>query len=94
MYPINPLELNFINKLLQINRTAPSLQEYHKKAKNVTILQFLKYGLLKYQEQLVVVEEQNLRTQLITKIYTQVSTAYPKKIRPIGLLATATTSPE
>jgi len=38
MYPINPLGLNLINKLLQINRTAPSLQEYRKKAKNVTSL--------------------------------------------------------
>jgi len=38
MYPINPLGFNFINKLLQVNRTASSLQEYHKKAKNVTSL--------------------------------------------------------
>ena len=33
--PIDFSELNFINKLLQANCTAPSLQKHHKKAKNV-----------------------------------------------------------
>ena len=79
IYPINPLGLNLINKLLQINYMAPSLQEYRKKAKNITSLWSLKNRLLKYQERLVVVEEQNLWTQLIAKAYTQVSTAYPGK---------------
>ena len=32
--PINTIELNLINKLLQANRTATSLQEYRKKAKD------------------------------------------------------------
>ena len=79
MCPINTTELNLINKLLQANYTAPSLQEYCKKAKDVTSLQSLKNGLLKYQERLVVVEEQNLQTQLIAKAHAQVSTAHPKK---------------
>ena len=57
MYPINLLGLNLINELLQTNCTAPSLQEYHKKAKNVTSSQSLENGLLKHQERLVVVEE-------------------------------------
>ena len=47
--------------------------------KDITRLQSLKNGLLKYQERLVVVEEQNLRTRLIAKAYTQVSIAYPGK---------------
>ena len=34
IYPIDTIELNLINKLLQANRTALSLQEYHKKVKN------------------------------------------------------------
>ena len=79
MCPINTTELNLINKLLQANRTAPSLQEYRKKAKDVTSLQSLKNGLLKYQEWLVIVEEQNLQTWLIAEAHTQVSTAHPKK---------------
>ena len=79
MCPINPLGLNFINKLLQINYTAPSLQEYRKKAKNITSLQSLKNGLLKHYKRLVVAEEQDLRTRLIAEVYTQVSTAHPRK---------------
>ena len=34
--PVDSIELNFINKLLQANRTAPSLQEYCEKAKDNT----------------------------------------------------------
>ena len=62
MCPINTMELNLIDKLLQANYTAPSLQEYREKAKDVTSLQSLETGLLKHQEWLVVVEKQNLRT--------------------------------
>ncbi len=85
--PINPLGLNFINKLLQINRTAPSLQEYRKKAKNITSLQSLKNGLLKHYKWLVVVEEQDLQTQLIAKVYTQVSIAYPRKNKTYKIIS-------
>ena len=56
------MEFNLINKLLQVNRAAPSLQEYRKKAKDATSLWSLKNGLLKHRKQLVVAEEQNLRT--------------------------------
>ena len=73
------MELNLINKLIQANYIAPSLQGYHKKVKNATSLQSLKNGLFKYWKQLVVVEEQNLQTQLIAKAYTQVSMAYSRK---------------
>ena len=34
--PINSIELDFIDKLLQVNHTALSLQEYYKKAKDTT----------------------------------------------------------
>ena len=54
--PIN-LKLNLINKLLQVNQTAPSLQEYRKKAKEATSPWSLKDGLLKYQERLIVAKE-------------------------------------
>ena len=36
--PVNFIELDLIKKLLQVNRTAPSLQEYYKKAKDNTSL--------------------------------------------------------
>ena len=58
------------NKLLKVNYTAPSLQEYYEKAKDNTGLQSFKNGLLKHQEQLIVVKEQNLQTQLIAEVYT------------------------
>ena len=70
IYLINSIELNLINKLLQVNYTAPSLQEYRKKTKGVTSLQSLKNKLLKHYKRLVVAEEQNLRTQLVAKAYT------------------------
>ena len=79
IYPINSMELNLINKLLQTNRTAPSLQEYRKEVKDATSLQSLKNGLLKHQKRLVVAKEQNLWTQLIAEAHTQVSTAHPRK---------------
>jgi hypothetical protein len=34
--PIDFIELDFINKLLQANYTAPSLQEYYEKVKDTT----------------------------------------------------------
>ena len=77
--PINSIEFNLINKLLQVNYTDSSLQEYYKKVKDATSLQSLKNGLLKHYKRLVVAEEQNLRTQLVAKAHTQVSMAHPRK---------------
>jgi hypothetical protein len=51
------MELDLIDKLLQANHTAPSLQEYREKAKDTTGLWSLENGLLKHQERLVIVEE-------------------------------------
>ena len=81
------MEFNLINKLLQVNYIAFSLQKYHKKAKNVTSLQSLKNGLLKYQERLVVVKKQNLQTQLIAKVHIQVSTAYLRKNKTYRIIS-------
>ena len=79
IYPINTIELNLINKLLQTNYTAPLLQEHYKKVKDINSLQSLKNGLLKYKEWLVVAKKQNLWTQLILEAHTQVSMAYLRK---------------
>ena len=46
--PVDSIELDLINKLLQANHIAPSLQEYREKAKNVISLWSLENGLLKY----------------------------------------------
>ena len=56
MCPVNSIELNLINKLLQANYIAPSLQEYREKAKDSTSPWSLENGLLKHQKWLVVVE--------------------------------------
>ena len=77
--PINTIELDLINKLLQANRTAASLQEYREKVKDATSPWSLKNRLLKHRERLVVAEKQDLQTWLITKVYTQVSIAHPRK---------------
>jgi hypothetical protein len=69
MCPIDPSGLDFIDELLQTNRTAPSLQEYREKAKNVTSPWSLENGLLKHHDRLVVAEEQDLRTRLIAKAH-------------------------
>ena len=79
---INTSGLDFIDELLQANRTAPSIQEYREKAKNGKNGESnwtLDNGLLKYQERLVVAEDQNLRTRLIAEAHNQISTAHPGK---------------
>ena len=46
--PVDTMELDLIDELLQANCTALSLQEYHEKAKNKAGLWALENGLLKY----------------------------------------------
>src|SRR6266568_3700306 len=77
--PIDATELDLIDKLLQANRTAASLQEYREKAKDVASPWSLENGLLKHRERLVVAKEQDLRTRLIAEAHTQISTAHPGK---------------
>src|SRR6266702_2630837 len=83
--PIDAMELNLINKLLQANYTAVSLQEYREKVKDITSPWSLKNGLLKYWERLVVAEEQDLRTWLILKHILRSLRPTPEKLRPVRL---------
>ena len=76
---VDSSNLDLIDELLQANRTAPSLQEYRKKAEDDNSKWILENGLLKHQDRLVVAEEQHLRTRLIAEAHTQVSTAHPGK---------------
>ena len=76
IYTIDPSKLDLINKLLQTNQTASSLEEYYEIAKNIDSKWILKKGLLKYQDWLVVADEQNLRTKLIVEVHNQVSIAH------------------
>ena len=48
MCPIDFLKFDFINELLQENCTAPFLQKYYKKAKNIASPWFFENGLLKH----------------------------------------------
>jgi hypothetical protein len=81
--------MDFIDELLQANRTALTLQEYQEKAlitavnKNPWILE---NRLLKHQERLVVAEENNLRTRLIKEAHAQVSTVHPGKTKTCKLV--------
>ena len=87
MCPINTTELNLINKLLQANCTAPLLQEYREKVKDATSPQSLENGLFKHQKQLAVAKKQNLRTQLMAKVHTQVFMAYPRKNKTYRIIS-------
>jgi len=76
-------EIELIDSLLQTNRESDSLQEYRKKAQDADLVDHgqlrwtLEEGLLKYQDRLVVADEENLRTKLIAEAHNQVSTAHP-----------------
>jgi transposase InsO family protein len=71
--------LDFIDELLQSNRTAASLQEYRDKATQEDLPWTLENGLLKHQDRLVVTDEAQLRRRLIAEAHNQVSTAHPGK---------------
>ena len=85
--PIDISGLDFIDELLQANRTSPTLQEYHEKAKDgATLWELRDNGLVTHQERLVVPDENNLRTRLITEVHTQISTAHPGKMKTRKLI--------
>ena len=72
--------LDLIDELLRTNRTSPMLQEYRDKVKDHTSPWTLEdNGLLKNQERLVVAEDNDLQTKLITEAHAQVTTAHPGK---------------
>jgi hypothetical protein len=78
--PIDISGLDFIDELLQANRTSPTLQEYREKAKDTkTHWKLRDNGLITHQERLVIPSEGNLRTRLIAEVHSQISTAHPGK---------------
>ena len=83
---IKALELNLINKLLQINCISTSLQEFHKDVEQKVGQWTLKNGLLKHRDYLVVALDNNLQTRLIKEAHTQISTAHLGKTKTYKLI--------
>jgi hypothetical protein len=77
--PIDTSQIDLIDELLRTNREATSLQELRKKAKDNCNEWTIDEGLLKYQDRLVVADDNDLRTRLITEAHAQLSTAHPGK---------------
>jgi transposase InsO family protein len=87
IYSIETSDLDFIDELLQTNRTATSLQDYRDKAVITAVNNpWTLDGLLKYQDRLVVASDNNLRTRLIKEAHAQVSTAHPGKTKTRKLI--------
>ena len=84
---IEALDMDLIDNLLQTNRTSPSLQEYRKQAEQDINPWAIDNGLLKYQDRLVVAEDDNLRTRLIREAHAQVSTAHPGQGKTCKILS-------
>ena len=78
--------LDLIDSVLLANRTSGSLHAWREKAGNPGDDWVLENGLLKYQNRLVVPDEQELRTKLIAEAHNQVSTAHPGKNKTRQLL--------
>jgi len=86
IYLIDTADIDLIDELLRTNRTSTSLQEHRKKAEDSNSNWTLEDGLLKFQDRLVVAEDDNLRTQLITEAHSQISTAHPGKNKTCKIL--------
>ena len=80
--------LGLINKILQANRTAESLQALWAQAEEGDPELTLEDGLLLYNERLVVPETDHLCTDLIKEAHEQVSTAHPGWDKTYQLLCT------
>ena len=80
--------LDLINRILQINRTAESLQALWAQAEEEDSELMLKDGLLLYNERLVIPETDHLRTDLIKEAHEQVSTAHSERDKTYQLLCT------
>ena len=78
--------LGLINKILQANWTAESLQALWAQAEEEDPELTLEDGLLLYNERLVVSETDHLRTDLIKKAHEQISTAHPGQDKTYQLL--------
>ena len=86
---IETSDLDFIDELLQANRTATSLQDYRDRAATTAVnnLWTLTDGLLKHQDRLVVAADNNIRTRLIKEAHAQLSTAHPGRTKTRKLLS-------
>jgi transposase InsO family protein len=81
-------DTSIVDRILQANRTARSLQALRKQAESETKSNLsLENGLLLYKDRLVVPDEANLRTYLIREAHNQVSTAHPGKAKTAQLLS-------
>ena len=80
--------LGLINRILQANWTAESLQALWAQAEERDPELTLEDGLLLYNERLVVPETDHLRTDLIKEVYEQVSTAHLRWDKTYQLLCT------
>ena len=81
---IEATNLDLIDDLLRTNREATSLQDLREQAGQDGWT--LDDGLLKYQDRLVVAEDDDLRTRLIREVHAQVSTAHPGKTKTRKLI--------
>ena len=78
--------LGLINKILQANRMAESLQALWAQAEERDPELTLEDSLLLYNERLVIPETNHLCTDLIKKVHEQVSTAYLRQDKTYQLL--------
>jgi hypothetical protein len=79
--PIEALDLDLIDELLQANRTSASLQEFREDAEQNVGQWTLENGLLKHTDRLVVALKNNLQTKLIKEAHAQISTAHLRKTK-------------
>jgi len=75
-----------VERLLQANREAPSLQALRKEAAAGKSELELEDGLLLYSGRLVVPNINNLQTEIIKEAHNQISTAHPGKSKTYHLL--------
>ena len=80
--------LGLINRILQVNRTAESLQALQAQAEEGDPELTLEDGLFLYNERLVVSETDHLCTDLIKEAHEQVSTAHLGQNKTYQLLCT------
>jgi hypothetical protein len=85
---ISEPDIPIINRILALNRTAPSLDPLYERANKENSLYKLEDGILTYDEQLIMLvrEEETLVAELLYKIYKQAFVAYPSEKKTIALI--------
>lgn len=81
--------LELVDKLIEMNKTSESLDEYREKASDGTRSEFslTSGGILLYKGRLVVPEDDNLRTAILREVHTRISTAHPGRNKTRRLVA-------